>query len=173
MGLFDVIASAIHNPEQLASSGQLTDIFNSVGQVSKTYASNPEAVQSAMSVVGKHVRSSLQEKRNTGNFSQAQSLVNQFSGNQPSTQAVNMIFSAPQLQRLIQEIEGRTGLSSGTVQNMLPMLVPLVLKFLQTGASKQNPQSSNAVLSSFLDADGDGDVDMMDAMRMASRYLQR
>jgi hypothetical protein len=54
---------------------------------------------------------------------------------------------------------------------MLPILVPLVLKFLQTGNNAQNPQGSNPVLNTFLDADNDGDVDIADAMRMAGRYF--
>ena len=54
------------------------------------------------------------------------------------------------------------------------MLVPLVLQFLQSGTNSQNPQSGgNSVLNSFLDADGDGDVDISDAMGMASRFLGR
>ena len=37
----------------------------------------------------------------------------------------------------------------------------------------QNPeQGSNNVLNSFLDADGDGDVDIADFMGMASRFLK-
>jgi hypothetical protein len=45
------------------------------------------------------------------------------------------------------------------------------LKFLQTGNNTSNPQGSNPVLNSFLDADGDGDVDIADAMKMAGRYF--
>jgi hypothetical protein len=56
---------------------------------------------------------------------------------------------------------------------MLPILVPLVLKFLQSGNNTQNPQGSNPVLNTFLDADGDGDVDIADAMQMAGRYMGR
>jgi hypothetical protein len=53
---------------------------------------------------------------------------------------------------------------------MLPTLVPLALNFLKTG---NNGQGSNSVLSSFLDADGDGSFDMGDAMQMASGFLNR
>ena len=173
MSLFNSIVSAIDNPDLLANTGQLAGILNSAQQLSNSYQSNPSAVESAMSVVGKYVRSSLQEQRNSGGEAQAQSLVNQFSGTQPSTQAVQALFSNPQIQNIIQEVESRTGLNAKQIQGMLPMLVPLVLNFLQTGTNKFNPQGANSVLSNFLDADGDGDVDMMDAMQMASRYLQK
>ena len=54
---------------------------------------------------------------------------------------------------------------------MLPTVLPLVLNMLQTGNDTDNPESGNSVLTSFLDADGDGDVDIADAMKMASRFL--
>ncbi len=173
MSLFNTILSAIDNPDLLANSGQLAGILNSAQQLSSSYRSDPSAVESAMSVVGKYVRSSLQEQRNSGTEAQAQALVNQFSGTQPSTQAVQALFSNLQIQSIIQEVKNRTGLDAKQIQGMLPMLVPLVLNFLQTGTNKLNPQGANSVLSNFLDADGDGDVDMMDAIQMASRYLQK
>lgn len=172
MSLFDNIASAIENPEQIASSEQLTGILTSVKKLSNNTTSNPEAVKSAMSVVGQHVRSSLQEKRNGEDLSEVQSLVNQFSGTQPNLQAVENLFDPSQQDNLIQEIEAKTGLSGAEVEKALPSMVPLVLEVLQTGASNNNPQMANAVLSSFLDADGDGDVDIQDAINMASSYLQ-
>jgi hypothetical protein len=81
-----------------------------------------------------------------------------------------MLFSAPQLQQLIGEIESKTGMNATMIQAMLPTLVPVVLNFLKTGA---DTSGGNSVLNSFLDADGDGDVDMFDAMQLASRHLNR
>jgi hypothetical protein len=57
------------------------------------------------------------------------------------------------------------------IEQLLPVLVPIVLNFLKTGASSQS--GGNSVLNSFLDADNDGDVDIADAMQMATRYLGR
>ncbi|MBZ8183131.1 hypothetical protein [Oscillatoria salina] len=171
MGLFDTIINAIDSSDRQGSSTQLATLIDSVQQLSSTYQTNPGAVESAMSVVGNFVRSSLQEKRQTGGEQQAQAIVNQFGGFQPSTQAINVLFSTPQIQQLIREVESRTGLNSGTIQGMLPILVPLVLNLLKTGNST-SANNSNSVLNSFLDADRDGDVDLADAMHLASRYLQ-
>jgi hypothetical protein len=124
-----------------------------------------------LSIVGGYARSALQQKRDNEGQEQTQNFVNQFGGTNPSTQAVQLLFGTPQIQQISQEVERRTGLSAGTVQAMLPILVPLVLKFLQTGSNNQNPQGANPVLNTFLDADNDGDVDIADAMRMAGRYL--
>ena len=147
--------------------------YNTVQQLSSSYQTNPTAVQSAMSIVGNYTRSALRKKRSTQGEQQAQQMINQFGGTQPSTQAVQMLFSAPQIQQIVQEVGSKTGINSQTVQRMLPLLVPLVLNFLKTGTNSQNPLGSNSVLSGFLDADGDGDVDIADAMQMATRYLNR
>ena len=171
MSLFNQIISAIDNPNQQGNSGQLASIFNTVQQLSSNTNTDPSALQSVLSIVGNYTRSALQEKRATEGEQQTEAFVNQFSGTQPNNQVVNLLFSAPQIQQLIQEIGERTGLNPGIIQAMLPSLVPVVLNLLQTGADPQNPGGSNPVLNSFLDADGDGDVDIADAMQMASRHF--
>jgi len=172
MSLFNQILGAIDNPNQTANSGQLAGIFNTVQQLSSAYQSNPEAVQTATAIVGKHVRSALKEKRDAQGEQQAQAIVHEYSGIRPSNQAVQALFSSPQVQQIVKEIESRTPIPSGTIQTMLPTLVPLVLNLLETGTDPQNPNNANSVLSSFLDADGDGDVDISDAMQLAGRYLK-
>lgn len=172
MSLFNTILGAIDNPERQASSNQLGSIINTIQSLSQNTGANPDSLQTAVSVVGKYARSSLQQKRQQGGEEEVNNLVNQYGGTQANNQIVNLLFSTPQIQQMVGEIESRTGLSAGTVQSMLPVLVPLVLNFLQTGKNTQNPLSSNPVLSRFLDADGDGDVDLADAMQMASKYLK-
>ncbi len=171
MSLFEQIINAIDSPTQQASPGQLGDIVSTVQQLSNNANTDPSTIQSVLSIVGGYARSALQQKRDNEGQEQTQNFVNQFGGTNPSTQAVQLLFGTPQIQQISQEVERRTGLSAGTVQAMLPILVPLVLKFLQTGSNNQNPQGANPVLNTFLDADNDGDVDIADAMRMAGRYL--
>ncbi len=174
MGLFDQVLSAVNNPNTQGSMDQIGGILNTVQQLSGNAGTNPSTMQSAMGVVGNFVRSSLQEKRVTEGEEQAKSIVDQFSGTSPNSQAVNSLFSGGMQQQVAQAISERTGLDANMALQMLPTLVPLVLNFLQSGTSSQNPQSDgNSVLSSFLDADGDGDVDISDAMGMASRFLGR
>ncbi|MEO1376143.1 MAG: DUF937 domain-containing protein [Cyanobacteria bacterium J06635_10] len=172
MGLFDQVMSAVNNPNTQGSMDQIGGILNTVQQLSGNAGTDSSTMQSAMGVVGNFVRSSLQEKRNSEGEEQAQSIVDQFSGTSPNSQAVNTLFSGVMQQQVTEAIAQRTGLDFGMAQQMLPMLVPLVLKFLQSGANSENPQSGgNSVLNSFLDADGDGDVDISDAMGMAVRLV--
>ncbi len=171
MSLFDQIINAIDSPAQQGNTNELGDIFSTVQQLSSNANADPSAIQSVLSVVGNYTRSALQEKRDNEGQDQAQQIVSQFGGTNPSNQAVQMLFSAPQIQQIVQEAAQRTGIDAGMIQSMLPMLVPLVLKFLQTGNNTTGGQGGNPVLNTFLDADGDGDVDIADAMQMASRHL--
>ncbi|MEH2434315.1 MAG: DUF937 domain-containing protein [Nostoc sp.] len=181
MGLFDQILGAVANPNQQGSLGQLGSIVNSVQQMSDTYGgqsqrtgTDPSTIQSVLSIVGSQVRSALQQKQATDGNEAAQSLVNQYAGTSPNPQAVNSLFSPQIQQQVAQVVAGRTGLDADMVLQLLPLAVPLVLNFLQSGANAQNPQAGgNSVLNSFLDADSDGDVDIADAIQMASRYMQR
>jgi hypothetical protein len=171
MSLFEQIINAVGNPSQQANASQLGDLVSTVQQLSNSTNADPSAIQSLLSIVGNYTRGALQEKRDTEGTEQALDFVNQFGGTNPSNQAVQLLFSTPQIQEIVQEAERRTGLSAGMIQSMLPLLVPLVLKFLQSGSSTQNSQAGNPVLNTFLDADGDGDVDIADAMMMAGRYI--
>jgi Bacterial protein of unknown function (DUF937) len=172
MGLFDQILGAVANPNQQGNIDQLGSIINTVQQLAGNTGADSNAMQSVLSLVGGQVRTALQEKRETEGPEAVQSLVNQFAGDSPNPQAVNSLFSPAMLQQVVQLVSSHTGFDAGTIQQMLPSLVPMVLGVLNSGASAQNPQSgSNPVLNSFLDADGDGDTDIADAMRMASKFM--
>lgn len=174
MGLFDQVINAIDNSNQQGSSGQLASILSTVQQLSSSYGTDPSTMQSALSIVGNYVRSSLQQKRATDGNEEAQAVVNQYSGTYPNPQAVHSLFSPHQQEQVAQKVAQMTGLNLGTIQQMLPILVPLVLNLLQTGSPMQNPKrGGNPVLNAFLDADRDGDVDVADAMNLASRHFGR
>ncbi|NET46870.1 YidB family protein [Okeania sp. SIO2B3] len=173
MGLFDQIVGAINNPNQEASTSQLSSILGTVQQLSGNLGGNSGATQVAMSILGGHVRSALQQKREESGNGAVQAIINQFAGTNPNPQAVASLFSANQITEIVQSISEKTGFDLSQIQNLLPTLVPLILNLLKTGNDTQNPnQASNNVLNSFLDADGDGDVDISDMMGMASRFLK-
>ncbi len=174
MGLFDQIINAIENSNQEASSGQLASILSTMQQMGDSYGAEPSTVQSLLSIVGNYVRSALQQKQATEGNDSAQAVVNQYSGTYPNPQAVQSLFSPEEQDQVAADAAEQTGLNMGKVQEMLPIVVPLVLNLLQTGTHGQNPQAgSNPVLSTFLDANHDGEVDIADAIQMAGRYLSR
>lgn len=179
MRLFDQILGAINNPSQQASSGQLANILNTVQQLSGSYNTNPSTMQMLLSIVGSQVRSGLQQKRSRDGYDQTQAYVNQYSGASPSPQAVSGLFSQNQIQQIAQMAAQRTGLNPNMIVQMLPILVPIVLNLLQSGSRAQNAPSNapitsrNNVLDAFLDANGDGEVDIADVMQLAGRYLNQ
>ncbi len=174
MGLFDQILSAIDNPNQQGSPNQLGNILGAVEQLSGNHGVDAGTTQLAMSVLGGYVRSALQDVRSQSGDAQAQEVVNQFSGTNPNPQAVQSLFGGGQLTQIVEDIAQRTGLNNATVQAMIPVLVPIVLNLLQSGGNAQNPaQGANPVLNAFLDGNGDGNVDISDAMSMASRFLNK
>lgn len=173
MSIFNQILSAIDSPEREASNDQLGSIFDTVQQLSGNYQTNPNTVQSAMSIVGNYTKSALQQKRQQGGTTQVNQLLDRFGGTQASPQILSTLFGSSQLSSMISQISRTTGLDARAIQGMLPILVPLVLNMLRTGNKRGNPQGSNPVLNGFLDSDGDGDVDLSDMLNMASRHLGR
>ncbi len=178
MGLFNHILDAIDNPQAEANPSQLSGILNTVNTLGRNSKANPDSIQSAMSVVGKYTKNALRQQRQRRGQAGVENLISQYGGTNPNNQIVRTLFSAPQLQGLMREIEARTGMSHGTVRKILPFLVPLVLNLLKTGNRGNTMGSnigagmgSNSVLSGFLDTDGDGDVDVADALKLARRYM--
>ena len=177
MGLFDQILGAVNNPNQQASSDQLGTILSTVQQLSNRQGMDAATTQTALSVVGNYVRSALQQQRATGGSAQAEAIVNQFGGTSPSSGALEALFTPQQQQQVAQEIARRTGINANQVIALLPILVPIVLNLLKQGSQRQETAAGagagNTVLNGFLDADGDGDVDVGDAMSLAGRFLNQ
>ncbi len=161
MGLFDQIVNAAGNAGQL---GDLAQIGNALAQAD----TDSSTMQSALSIVGNQVRSALQQKQANEGAGAVEALINQFAGTSANPQAVTSLFSGAMQNQLIDTIAQSTGLDLSQVQQMLPMLVPVVLKFIKAGGSQI---ANNPILASFLDTDGDGDVDMADLMKLASQYM--
>lgn len=177
MGLFDQVLGAISNPNQQASNDQLGSILGTVQQLAGNQGLDTGSTQTMMSMLGSYVRSSLRQQRQTQGIGQAEAIVNQYGGTSPNVDAVQALFSPTQQQQISQVIAQRIGANPQLVASLLPMLVPIVLNFLKTGASRPEAPTrgagSNSVLNSFLDTDNDGDVDIADAMSMANRYLNQ
>ncbi|MBW4468192.1 MAG: DUF937 domain-containing protein [Pegethrix bostrychoides GSE-TBD4-15B] len=185
MGLFDQILGAVNNPHQQASPDQLGAILGTVQQLASRQGLDASATQTMLSTVGTHVRSALQQQRAAGGAGRAEAIVNQYGGTGSSADVLESLFSPGQQQQVAQDVAQRTGLTANKVLALLPILIPIVLNLLKQGSqlgsstvptsqtASANSASANTVLNGFLDADGDGDVDIGDAMSMAGRFLQR
>jgi hypothetical protein len=173
MGIFNQILQAVNNPNQQANLAELSNILTTIQQTGSIYGADPGKSKMLLSMVGGYVRSALQEKQNTEGSDMVKNLVNQFSGTSANPQAVFALFSQTKLAEIVPEIAQKSGLNAATIQAMLPVVVPAFLSLLKTGASTTDPQqAANPVLNAFLDADGDGTIDITDVMNLAGRFLK-
>lgn len=172
MGLFYEVLSAINNPNQQASVGQLGSIMNTVQQASAGHGLDASALQSIASLAGNYLRPALQQQGATaGAGNLLGGLMGQVAGTNPSLAALNS-FLPPQLQQqMIQGIAQKTGLNATVIAGILPTLIPAVLGLLNMGAPKPGAQGSNPLLGAFLDSDRDGDTDLGDVLKFAGRFL--
>ncbi len=171
MGLFDQILGAVANPQQQANPSQLAGILGAVGQLAGKTGTDPATINAIVSVLGNHVRSALQSQQATAGPQQANATVEQYSGTEPNPQAVQAVFGQEQ-QQVVADTAQQTGTTAATIQALLPVVIPIILNLLRSGASTQNPQQSNPVLGSFLDGDGDGDTDVADVLSMVGRFIR-
>ncbi|MEM6448973.1 MAG: hypothetical protein AAF703_01530 [Cyanobacteria bacterium P01_D01_bin.105] len=171
MGLFDQVMKAVADPSRQASVGQLTQILGSAKQVAQQNNTDADNMQTAMSVIGGFVRSSLNEKRQSEGNTAAEDLIEQCSAN--GAAAIPKLFNNAQVAEMVSAVTNKTNLNSNQVQGMLPMLLPMVMQFLNAGNTKSGMANTgnNPVLTAFLDGDGDGDVDISDMMGMASKFM--
>ena len=171
MGLFDQVVAAINDPDKQASASQIGQVFAVAQQMGQQNNTSPDAMQAAASVLGSYMRSSLKEKRNSQGDSVVQALVQQGTQSGLAGQVLGQLLNSGQQAQVVQAISQKTGMNANQIQAMLPMLVPVVMQMLNSGSSRQGAAAgNNPVLSAFLDSDGDGDVDMGDMLRMASRF---
>jgi hypothetical protein len=167
MSLFDVITSAIANPDQQGSTDQLGSILGAVQAIAGSHTGDEGNSSALMSAVGGVVKDALQNHQGNVGAEGVENLINQFAGSGASVEAVQTLFGG-QEQQAVAAIAQQTGIDTSQITALLPTLLPVVLQLLQSGASSSG---GNSVLNTFLDGDHDGDVDLGDLMSQAGQFL--
>lgn len=170
MGLLDQVMQAIDDPNRQASTAQISQVLGMVQQISQQTGTDTRTMHQVVALVGEQVRTSLQAQRVTDGESAVEALVQQ--GSQPGAEVLQRLMSEQQQQQLAQAIAQKTGLEPDRIVALLPALIPIVMQFLNTGAANDTTTPGNNVLTAFLDADQDGDMDLGDMMGMASRFIK-
>lgn len=171
MGLFFDVLSAINNPNQQANVSQLESITQSIQQAASTQGIDASKTQSLMSALGGLIRPALKQQQTVMGGSQLETLLARLGGSGASTIAMTSLFPPQIQQQMIQTIAQKTGLSPNMLQSLIPVLVPAVLGLLNMGSTKPGIDGGNPLLSAFLDGDQDGDTDLGDVFKFASRFL--
>lgn len=166
MGLIFDVLSAINNPNQQGSVDQLGSIVNSIQQLAPGV--DASTTQTALSALTGVLRSTLKQQASTGSAGGLEGMLGQFTGGA----GLPALLNSPQMhQQIAQVVAQKTGLNASMVQTMLPGLLTAALGFLKIGDAKPGTGAANPVLSAFLNSDRDGNVDLGDAFKFASRFF--
>jgi Bacterial protein of unknown function (DUF937) len=198
MGLFFDVLSAVNNPNQQASVGQLGSLVNSVQQLSSQTGMDSATTQNVLSAVGQFIQPALQQQGAAMGGQQLSNMVGQIAsagalgglmggdqgGGNPlgglmgqmagggGAAMLQGLLPASMQQEMAQVVAQKTGLDPSMIQSMLPSLIPVVMNFLNMGAAKPGaPGGGNPLLSAFLDGNQDGSTDLGDVMNFATRFM--
>lgn len=171
MSIFFDLLSAINNPNQQASVGQLETLAGQVSQLATSSGIKPDQLQGVMSVLGKTLQPALKQQSGMGG-GLLESLMGQVVNSGGGAGALQSLLPAGAQQQMIQAVAQKVGLNSDVIGNVLPTLLPIVMGFFNMGSSTPGTAGANPMLKAFLDSDQDGDMDLGDMLKMANRFLQ-
>lgn len=175
MGLFFDVLSAINNPNQQGSVSQLASITQSVQELASSRGVQPDVMQTVLSVLGNSMSPVLRQQRSMMGSNQLENLVGRNLGGSAVASVMQSLLPPQTQQQIVETIAKKTGLSPNTIQGMLPTLIPLVLSLLSMGGKKPGVAtadgSNNSLLNAFLDGDQDGNADLGDVFKFATRFL--
>lgn len=185
MALIYDILSSINNPELQGDASSLETITKTVQDVTQQNGIDAATTQTMLSTIGNYLRSALQDQRSTVGNQQLENLIGQatggnmlgglmgglggLAGGTASTALIQSLIPASVQQQIVTSISQKTGLKAEMIQGLLPVLIPAVLGLLKMGTPKSSSlPGNNSLLNSFLD----GDVDLGDAFKFASRFIR-
>lgn len=171
MGLFFEVLSAINNPNQQGNADQLGSLMNTVQQLGAGRGINAPTLQTALSAVGNFIQPALKQQSAAVGERSLNQLVSQLADPSAGTGAIQSLLSPQLQQQMIQSVSQTTGLSANTLQSLLPGLLSTAMGFLNMGATKPGIPGSNPILSAFLNSDRDGNTDLGNVFKFASRFL--
>lgn len=172
MLLPELIARAVRDPMTQGNPGEMHRLLDLVEALPDRLGTSQAAVRALIADVAHVLRDALRRERERLGGEELGCLVRRHSGLEPDPAAVDALLTVEQRTTLDGEAAADTGLDPAAVQAVLPTLVPLVLKLLDTGGPcRPGVQRPNAVLDAFL---GEDAVDVGEAVRLlAATYAAR
>jgi len=171
MGMFFDVLSAMNNPNLQGNVSQLETTVNALQQFATQNNVSPSTMQTMMSALGGIMQGTMRQQPGMG-LSQVSQVLNQGTGTVGSAAALQALFPPQMQQQIAQTLSQKTGLNPGLIQSALPVLVPAVMELLKMGSPKTGATGvDNPLLTMFLDSDRDGDTDLGDVYKFASRFI--
>lgn len=170
MSMFFEILKSINNPNQQGSVDQLGSIMQTVQQLGSGNGLDANTIQQVISSLGSQVAPGL-AKEAVGGGLNLENIIGQVAGGGSAMSALSSFLTPELQQQILQGISTKTGLDSGTLQTLLPKLLPVVMGLLNFGANKSGGGGVNSVLTAFLDSNSDGQTDLGDVIKFAGRFL--
>ncbi|MEA5465326.1 DUF937 domain-containing protein [Leptothoe sp. PORK10 BA2] len=166
--MFFEVLSAINDPNQQASIGQLEQVTKSVQQLAGSKGVNPSQMQSMMTILGGALQPILKQKQSQLGAGQLASML----GGTSDSSALTSILSPQIQQQLIQAVVQKTGMQASIAQAILPQILPLVMKLFNMGApTPESVGGTNSLLTTFLAENRSGNTDLGNVMKFAGRFL--
>jgi hypothetical protein len=198
MNFFDVLVSSIQDPQSATQKSDLEGLLGALlGGAPGTAPSQARQIPSGAAeglagTVGSVLKPALREAGQQGGIEGIDALLGSLKQNANSPQALERTLGHDRMEQMVNKAQQKSGLPTGDIMSMLPVIIPALVSLLQSGARAGAAPSapsvrtgatataddpfaalaSNPLLKGFLDSDGDGDVDMQDLVRLGSKFLQ-
>src|SRR5271170_6655405 len=148
MNLFQTVLQSIENPDHAGSPQDLQGLLG-IAQLLPGVQGAEQHLQPILGVLGPHLQDALNELHQNNGQAAVQQTVSNLSQPGTGVQEIINLFGQERFDGLIGEISKRTGLNSQLILQLLPALIPVVMKLLATGTHQTNPEAENPVLNHF------------------------
>jgi hypothetical protein len=167
MSLFQTILESIENPNHAGSQQglNLAQLLPGVQGAEPRCSPSPQRSRNPSGCV----KSTAANQRQAAFYKPCQNLSQ--TGCWPSE--IESLFGQERFNGLIGEIGKRTGLDPQLILQFLPALIPVIMKLLDTGTHKTDPQAQNPVVNNFLGSSQNGGALLNEAFQLASQFLRR
>jgi len=193
MNFFDVLVSSIQDPQAGTQKSDLEGLLGALlgGSPSSAQQASrqipPQVAEGHAGTIGSSLKPALREAGQQGGIEGIDALLGSLKQNANSPQALERTLGHDRMEQMVNKAQQKSGLPADAILSMLPVIIPALVGMLQsgarqgaapsaqTGATAGDPLAglaSNPLLNSFLDSDGDGDVDMQDLVRLGSKFLK-
>jgi hypothetical protein len=192
MNFFDVLVSSIQDPQAGTQKSDLEGLLGALlggapGAAPQNRQLPPGAAESVAGSIGSALKPALREAGQQGGIEGIDALLGSLKQNANSPQALERTLGHDRMEQMVNKAQQQSGLPTDAIGSLLPVIIPALVSLLQSGARTGGAPSAqtgatagdplaglaaNPLLQSFLDSDGDGDVDMQDLVRLGSKFLK-